>query len=276
MENDEVELIDYLKVIWKRKYLIVGGTLVAAAAALAVSLGMPKTYEVSRTLKIGKLPGGIHEGRMVAGKFIETHEDVLQHLGDHRFLENAMAKLNLGETGGEIASRISIDKKINPHVRYIVQASDPQLARNIAGALAEAIIKIHRPTFDISMQIIKEHEAKLAAMIRIVEVEIEGMKKVLKGVTEAPEVDTPAVILFQGNIEGRQRNLASVRTELKVSRLSRVGFENTTVIAADAPPQHPVKPRVKLNVMLAGTLGLMMFTFFAFFLESIEKARSKE
>jgi len=256
MENDEVELIDYLKVIWKRKYLIVGGTLVAAAAALAVSLGMPKTYEVSRTLKIGKLPGGIHEGRMVAGKFIETHEDVLQHLGDHRFLENAMAKLNLGETGGEIASRISIDKKINPHVRYIVQASDP-------------------PTFDRSMQIIKEHEAKLAAMIRIVEVEIEGMKKVLKGVTEAPEVDTPAVILFQGNIEGRQRNLASVRTELKVSRLSRVGFENTTVIAADAPPQHPVKPRVKLNVMLAGTLGLMMFTFVAFFLEYIEKAKKR-
>jgi len=260
MEEQEIELIDYLNVIWKRKGLIIGGTLVAAAAALVVSLSMPKIYEVSRTLKIGQIAS-------------ETREDVVQHLGDHRFLENAMAKLNLGETGGEIASRISIDKKINPHVRYIVQASDPQLATNIAGALAEAIIKIHRPTFDRSMQIIKEHEAKLAAMIRIVEVEIEGMKKVLKRITETLEVDAPAVILLQGNIEGRQRNLASVRTELKGSRLSRVGFKNTTVIAADAPPQHPVKPRVKLNVMLAGTLGLMMFTFLAFFLEYLQNVR---
>ncbi|MFQ5904158.1 MAG: Wzz/FepE/Etk N-terminal domain-containing protein [Candidatus Binatia bacterium] len=265
MEEQEIELIDYLNVIWKRKGLIIGGTLIAAAAALVVSLSMPKTYEVSRTLKIGQLAS--------SGRPIETHEDVVQHLRDHRFLENAMAKLNLGETDGEIASRISIDKKINPHVRYIVQASDPQLATNIVGAVAEAIIKIHRPTFDRSMQITKEHEAKLAAMIRIVEVEIEGMKKVLKGVTEAPEVDAPAVILLQGNIEGRQRNLASLRAELKGSRLSRVGFENTTVIAADALPKHPIKPRVKLNVALGGTLGLMMFIFLAFFLEYLQNVR---
>lgn len=260
MEQNEVELIDYLNVVWNRKGLIIGGTLVAAAAALVVSLSMPKLYEVSHTLKIGQYAS-------------ETREDVMQHLGDHRFLENAMAKLNLGETGGEIAGLISIDKKINPHVRYIVQASDPQLATNIAGALAEAIIKIHRPTFDRSMQITKEHEAKLAAMIRIVEVEIEGMKKVLKRITEAPEVNAPAVILLQGNIEGRQRNLTSLRTELKGSRLSRVGFKNTTVIAADTPPQHPVKPRVKLNVALASTLGLMMFTFLAFFLEYLQNVR---
>ncbi len=53
MNEQQVNLIDYLKVIWNRKDLIIGGTLVAAAAALVVSLSMPKTYEVSRTVKIG-------------------------------------------------------------------------------------------------------------------------------------------------------------------------------------------------------------------------------
>ena len=77
MEDHEVELIDYLNVVWKRKYLIIGGTLVTAVAALVLSLAMPKTYEVSRTLKIGRLPGGIYKevkivgGRIIEGKLVE-------------------------------------------------------------------------------------------------------------------------------------------------------------------------------------------------------------
>ncbi len=101
------------------------------------------------------------------------------------------------------------------------------------------------------------------------------MKKVLTRITETLEVDAPAVILLQANIEDRERSLADFRRELKESRLSRLGSENTSVIAADAPPKHAVKPRIKLNVVLAGTLGLMGFTFIAFFLEYIEKARSE-
>ncbi len=33
-QEREIEVIDYLNVIWKRKYFIIGGTLGAAAAAL--------------------------------------------------------------------------------------------------------------------------------------------------------------------------------------------------------------------------------------------------
>ncbi len=47
MEQNEVELIDYLNVVWNRKGLIIGGTLVAAAAAFGVGLLTPNTYEVS-------------------------------------------------------------------------------------------------------------------------------------------------------------------------------------------------------------------------------------
>jgi len=94
--NRDIGSTDYFNVVWKRKYLIIGGTLVTAAAALVVSLGMPKTYEVSRTLKIGKLPGGIYEGRMVAGDFIETRETVIGRLKDRRVLKMLMEKVHSG------------------------------------------------------------------------------------------------------------------------------------------------------------------------------------
>jgi len=275
MENDEVEMIDYLKVIWKWKYLIIGGTLLAAAAALVVSLGIPKTYEVSRTMKIGKLPGGIHEGRMVKGEFIETREAVIGRLRDHRVLEMLMEKVHSGKVNTEMGSLVSISSKLNPNVIYTVQTHDPEAVVRIADKLAEYIIKIHQSVFDKGLQIAKEYEAELLSTIRNSETEIQNMKKAMKGIMETPEVDTPALILLQANIEDRERNLTDLRRELKESRLSRLGSENTSVIAADAPPKHPIKPRVKLNVALAGTLGLMMFTFVAFFMEYIEKARSE-
>jgi len=275
MEDHEIDLIDYLNVVWKRKYLIIGGTLLAAAAALVVGLGMPKTYEVSRTLKIGKLPGRIHEGRMLEGEFIETREAVIGRLEDHRVLKMLMEKVHSGKVNAEMGSLVSISSKPNPNIRYTVQTHDPEAVVQIADKLAVYIIKIHQSVFDKGLQITKEHEAELASTIRSSEAEIQNMKKAMKGIFETPEVNTAVLILLQSNIEDRERSLADLRRELKESRLSRLRSENTSVISADAPPKHAVKPRIKLNVVLASTLGLMMFTFVAFFLEYIEKAKGK-
>jgi len=160
MEEHEVDLIDYLNVVWKRKYLIIGGTLVTAVAALVVSLAMPKTYEVSRTLKIGRLLGGIHEGRMVEGVFIETREAVIGRLRDHRVLKMLMEKVHSGKVNMEIGGLVSISSKPNPNnIRYTVQAHDPEAVVQIADKLAEYIIKIHQSFFAKGLQITKEHEA---------------------------------------------------------------------------------------------------------------------
>jgi len=275
MEQNEVELIDYLKVIWKRKGLIVGGTLVAAAAALVVSLSMPKTYEVSRTLKIGKLAERIYEGTKSDEKLIENREAVIGRLKDYRVLTVVMEKIHPGVTPQEMGALVSISTKTNPNVRYTVQTHDPQGATRIADLLAGYIIKVHKPIYERGLQIAKEYEAELLSTIRNSETEIQNRKKALKGIMETLEVDAPVLILLQANVEDREGNLTDLRRELKESRLSRLVSENTSVIAADAPPKHAVKPRIKLNVVLAGTLGLMMFTFVAFFMEYIEKARSE-
>jgi hypothetical protein len=50
---DEINLIDYLRVIWKWKWPIVAGTLVCVGAAAVISLQVPKIYEVSTTIDLG-------------------------------------------------------------------------------------------------------------------------------------------------------------------------------------------------------------------------------
>jgi LPS O-antigen subunit length determinant protein (WzzB/FepE family) len=53
--EDEIELIDLLRVIWKWKYLIIGGTLVCAIAAMVISSIMPKIYLIETVIRPGIL-----------------------------------------------------------------------------------------------------------------------------------------------------------------------------------------------------------------------------
>ena len=53
-QEDTVELIDYLRVIWKRKILIIVGTLVCIVAGGVMTLRLPVTYHAEVLMRIGK------------------------------------------------------------------------------------------------------------------------------------------------------------------------------------------------------------------------------
>ena len=53
--EDEIELMDYLRVIWKWKYLIVAGTLMCAVVAAVISFSMRKLYRIDMVLQPGVL-----------------------------------------------------------------------------------------------------------------------------------------------------------------------------------------------------------------------------
>lgn len=53
--EDEIELMDYLLVMWKWKYLIVAGTLICAVAEVVISFSMPKVYSIRSHLKINRV-----------------------------------------------------------------------------------------------------------------------------------------------------------------------------------------------------------------------------
>jgi len=55
MEEQEIDLVDYIKVIMKRKWVIIGITIGAIIIAGISTLLLPKTYKVSAILEIGQI-----------------------------------------------------------------------------------------------------------------------------------------------------------------------------------------------------------------------------
>ena len=50
---DEIELTDLLRVIWKWKYLIIGGSIVFTLAAAIISFSQTKIYKVDTIIEPG-------------------------------------------------------------------------------------------------------------------------------------------------------------------------------------------------------------------------------
>ncbi len=90
--EDEVELIDYLRVIWKWKWLVVGGTLICAIIAAVISFQMPEIYEISMAIKpdmgsiyykvrppmLSEDPSANVSGRINEGIYSKRIEEALQ------------------------------------------------------------------------------------------------------------------------------------------------------------------------------------------------------
>ena len=70
--EDEIELMDYLKVLWKWKYLILVGTLVCVVAAAVISLNMTKIYGITTVLQPGMLKA-TEDGKIV---YIDSPENI--------------------------------------------------------------------------------------------------------------------------------------------------------------------------------------------------------
>jgi capsular polysaccharide biosynthesis protein len=272
VEEQEIELIDYLRVIWKRKRLIIWGTFLAAAASLVMGVSMPNVYEVSRTMRIGQLP----DTAEAKGKEIESREAVVDRLKDHRMLEKAVEELQLELTPKEVADLISVDRKVNPHVRYTIQSADRQMATRIADWLAENVISAHKPIFDRMVRVAREYEAELVAKINSLERESRKMKELVERMTHSSNSDTTTAVVLYASIGDRERNLADLKRQLHQSRLSSLGHKNTAVVATDTLLRQSVKARVGLSAAVGGVLGMMVSIFLAFFVEYVERAKSRD
>ncbi|MGM0454387.1 MAG: Wzz/FepE/Etk N-terminal domain-containing protein, partial [Thermodesulfobacteriota bacterium] len=88
--DDEIELIDILRVVWKWKWLIIGGTLLCAVIAGAITYNQPKVYSVDMVLR-----PGVAEIKEDGGYiYIDSEENIKAIIGAGTFNHRILSELN--------------------------------------------------------------------------------------------------------------------------------------------------------------------------------------
>ncbi len=280
MPEEEVELIDYLRVIWKRRWLIVGGTLICMLAALVVSLLLPKVYETSLNLQIGR----------VWEKPIESPYRVTEIINSEPFLDKVRKKMGLDQTAHEMKTgKVVVAESIeggkisdqgNPIlVSILTKARTPEKTVELVQTVADLVIQEHKPRFDELISEYVRYEKELKDQIQVIQKEIDELDVILKRQRTNPKVNAPAVILLQAQLEQKQSQLLEFVRELRDVRMnntSRARTEKTQVILPPVLPEDHVTPKTRLNVLIAGIFGLISVLMLAFFLEYLERVKRRE
>ena len=123
----------------------------------------------------------------------------------------------------------------------------------------------------------------ITSKTRIAELEskhVELQRKLAVSVEKLRSVE-PAVAKKEGKLEklARRYTLAKDTYQLFAKKFEEAALlvasrvNDLKIVDRAVIPRGPVNPKVKRNVVLGGTLGLMMFTFLAFFLEYLQDVR---
>ena len=107
--EDEISLVDLLRVIWKWKWVIIGGTLICAIAAAVISFQMPKIYEIATSVE----PGII--GVDINGKFIylDNSGNIGSKINEGIYDRQIIERLNLVSLKRPLKFKATVLKKNN-------------------------------------------------------------------------------------------------------------------------------------------------------------------
>jgi uncharacterized protein involved in exopolysaccharide biosynthesis len=200
MEEREAELIDYLRVLWVWKWLIVGGSLMAALTAFAVTAATPRIYKATVTLLVAesKIPPPRADGATSAGISLETFEAMIK--------SQSLASATIQHFG--------LDKKSPPMTpeRFLQSILAVEIRRGTKLLALSAVLPDAKLAADVANFVAQKAVALNAALNQSETVSIKDyIQSQRDNAKEAMEGAQAALVDFK-----RSANLESLRVEQRI------------------------------------------------------------
>ncbi len=268
MEEDTIELVDYLRVIWKRKRLIIVGTLVCMVVAGVVSLRLPEIYRAEALISIGNTLASPPLSSPPSLVILDTPKNLVESIPiEYGLSEEEALKYSLKV---EVVRGTSL-------MKIIMEGPDKMRVEELLKGVVNRLTDDHLRKTEGSIQPYRVLIEKLETDIKMIQKDIAQLGVRLKKVNTG-KVDPVIVMMVQNNLWQRKTSLKDIQRNFLLYR-SLVGSlkeYKTKEIGGVKAGKTPVKPKKKRNVLIAGVVGLMMSLFLAFFIAYLGNVRERE
>jgi len=297
-EKDTIELIDLLRVVRKYRYLIVIGVVFCLAVAAAWSFSLPKLYRVTTILEVNPkavvdLPSIIghlflaesQKGQLYLKPWIDSPSIIAASVNAGMF--NSQIREKMAETLKSLSiSRFSF-KASNPKdtnmIRISYETADIKMGETILEYLNRLIIEWYQKELNrvrdgilpLEQKIEKNCKARINAISNQIELIDNSIAERGKDKKEVRIEDLSGLILLRGSLRDsllKEENML-LETEKRLAKL-RLSYEEggpVRIIQKPISSSRPVRPKIKLNILLACLVGLFLSVFLVFFIEYIRK-----
>lgn len=267
--DDEIDLRDIILVLWRHRWFIIGIFLVSVLAAGIVSFAQAPVYEVRTVIDLGRYQSRIYTSPPAVKELIASDDflwEVVHGLG-----------LNVGKKNfkGFKESIKAEEIEGTDMLSIVIETADRAEGKAVLEKMVELFQNRSHPDFE-------RHQRLLTEQLETVKTHLaDSEKSIAEAWTNLAAVETASGLSrsekdfrrsqvletlqgFEGQRAGLLARYLSLQKELN-------GLEHVTVVENPCEPVYPVKPKKKLNIAVAGVLGLMIGVLGAFVIEFFRK-----
>ncbi len=279
IQEEEIDLREYINVLIKRKGVIILIFLIAVITAALVSyFVLTPIYQSSISFLVNREL--VRQQYYYPASSVNPYiSDILILLTRDLILKEAVEKINLDYKYGEIREKVEANNIEDTNIITLtVEDKDPKIAKDLANYIVKIFIEKNQFKYDEKRKIAEENLKIYKEQLDDVErniIEIEKMKQKVAISAGVPDVEKhfqTSLLLNSLVTERNTRNfLISKVSSIKEDLMNYQAFK---IIEPAVEPISPIKPNKELNILIAGVLGLFVGIFVAFFLEFWQKGKS--
>jgi non-specific protein-tyrosine kinase len=263
-----MELREYTAIIWRWLWLICLGTVLAGSTAFIVSRRMTPIYQASTTLLISQ------------ARSPEIYQDILNN---DRIAKTYAELMTQPPILGQVAAAVGLNPdsfvedeniRVTPVrdtqlVQISVEDASPQIAAEVANTLPQVFAEETKKTQSARFAEAKDH---LTRELETLNQNIENTQVAIRGLGKAGTVEEQEKLArLQSTLTQYQNTRESLLQSYESLRLTEVqSLDTITVVAPAKTPESPVRPRTRLNTLLAAVVGAMLATGVAFLIEYLD------
>jgi len=278
IQEEEIDLREYINVLLKRKGIIVLIFLIAVITAAIVSyFVLTPIYQssVSFQVNIELIKQSYYYPASATSPYIS---DILILLTSDSILKEAAERTSLSYDFTKVKEKVEATNiKDTNIITLTVEDKNPKLAQDLANFIVGVFISKNQSTYDDKRKIAEEdlkiYEEQLDEVEKnIIEIEKTRVKIAQsKGISDAEKHFQTSLLLNSLVTERNNHNfLISKISSIKFDLMNYQGYR---VIDRALEATSPIRPRKSLNILIAGVLGLFVGIFAAFFLEFWQKGK---
>jgi capsular polysaccharide biosynthesis protein len=277
IQEEEIDLREYINVLMKRKGIIILIFLIAVITAAIVSyFVLTPIYQSSVNFQVNI--------RLIKQSYYPTSStnpyisDTLVLLTSDSILRKAAERASFSYNFTKMKEKVEATNiKDTSIITLTVEDENPKFAQDLANSIVEVFIDKNQSIYDEKRKMAEEnlkiYEEQLDEVEKnIIEIEKTRVKIAhSKGISDAEKHFQTSLLLNSLVTERNNYNfLISKVSSIKEDLMNYQGFK---IINPAIEPIAPIKPNKKLNILIAGVLGLFVGIFVAFFLEFCQKEK---
>lgn len=271
-EEKELELRDYLEVILKRKWLIILGAGLVLLVTFLVSLASPKKYEARAVFQNAYFE--TESAGTPAENYLMTAPEVLALIKNPVLLEPLFRKLKMEPA--EIVQNLEIENlKDSTLFQARLKGTDAaQIKETLAGFL-ELLSDYGQFVFDKKTNYFKRSIKKLGTEIETTGLLVKKLETQLISSNDKSADSLVKTIVLKDLYQAQKCHLEELKIQKEQLEMQINSFKNFQIISGPSVSTPAAAKKIIKNLLLAGILGILFFTYLAFFLEYWEKSSKK-